>query len=417
MDSSDDLFDLRRALERIRAAARVVAAHVRRTPNVYSYTFSESAGCDVYLKLENLQRTGSFKMRGALNKIESLSPAERARGLVAASAGNHAQGVALAAKLAGSRATIVMPESTPLVKIQRTESYGAEVVLSGATYDDAQEKAREIASERGATLVHPFDDPSIIFGQGTVGLEVLEELDDLDTIVVPVGGGGLIAGIALAVKAQAPRVRIVGVQAAGSASMVRSIEAGRKITLEHPDTIADGIRVGTPGDLTLEVARRHVDEWVTVDEREIADAVAQTMEKSKVVAETAGVAAIAALIAGKVRGGKRVCAIVSGGNIDLNLLARIIESGLASSGRYHLVRLHLRDVPGQLSTVLDTLSEARSNVLDVQHYRAGWKVPLGFVDVEILVETRRAGDAALIDAKLRERGFEVASDVEPSARH
>jgi threonine dehydratase len=417
MDSSDDLFDLRRALERIRDAARVVAAHVRRTPNVYSYTFSESAGCDVYLKLENLQRTGSFKMRGALNKIESLSPAERARGLVAASAGNHAQGVALAAKLAGSRATIVMPESTPLVKIQRTESYGAEVVLSGATYDDAQEKAREIASERGATLVHPFDDPSIIFGQGTVGLEVLEELDDLDTIVVPVGGGGLIAGIALAVKAQAPRVRIVGVQAAGSASMVRSIEAGRKITLEHPDTIADGIRVGTPGDLTLEVARRHVDEWVTVDEREIADAVAQTMEKSKVVAETAGVAAIAALIAGKVRGGKRVCAIVSGGNIDLNLLARIIESGLASSGRYHLVRLHLRDVPGQLSTVLDTLSEARSNVLDVQHYRAGWKVPLGFVDVEILVETRRAGDAALIDAKLRERGFEVASDVEPSARH
>jgi threonine dehydratase len=417
MDSSDDLFDLRRALERIRDAARVVAAHVRRTPNVYSYTFSESAGCDVYLKLENLQRTGSFKMRGALNKIESLSPAERARGLVAASAGNHAQGVALAAKLAGSRATIVMPESTPLVKIQRTESYGAEVVLSGATYDDAQEKAREIASERGATLVHPFDDPSIIFGQGTVGLEVLEELDDLDTIVVPVGGGGLIAGIALAVKAQAPRVRIVGVQAAGSASMVRSIEAGRKITLEHPDTIADGIRVGTPGDLTLEVARRHVDEWVTVDEREIADAVAQTMEKSKVVAETAGVAAIAAVIAGKVRGGKRVCAIVSGGNIDLNLLARIIESGLASSGRYHLVRLHLRDVPGQLSTVLDTLSEARSNVLDVQHYRAGWKVPLGFVDVEILVETRRAGDAALIDAKLRERGFEVASDVEPSARH
>jgi len=417
MDSSDDLFDLGRALERIRSAARVVAAHVRRTPTVYSYTFSESAGCDVYLKLENLQRTGSFKMRGALNKIESLSPAERARGLVAASAGNHAQGVALAAKLSGSRATIVMPESTPLVKIQRTEGYGADVVLSGATYDDAQRRAREIASERGATLVHPFDDASIIFGQGTVGLEVLEELEGLDTIVVPVGGGGLIAGIALAVKAQAPHIRIVGVQAAGSASMVRSLEAGRKITLDHPDTIADGIRVGTPGDLTLDIARRHVDEWATVDDREITEAVAQTMEKSKVVAETAGVAAIAALIAGKVRGSKRVCAIVSGGNIDLNLLARIIESGLAASGRYHLVRLHLRDVPGQLSTVLDTLTEARSNVLDVQHYRAGWKVPLGFVDVEILVETRRAGDAAQIDAKLRERGFELTSDVERSPSH
>jgi len=417
MDSSDDLFDLGRALERIRSAARVVAAHVRRTPTVYSYTFSESAGCDVYLKLENLQRTGSFKMRGALNKIESLSPAERARGLVAASAGNHAQGVALAAKLSGSRATIVMPESTPLVKIHRTEGDGADVVLSGATYDDAQRRAREIASERGATLVHPFDDASIIFGQGTVGLEVLEELEGLDTIVVPVGGGGLIAGIALAVKAQAPHIRIVGVQAAGSASMVRSLEAGRKITLDHPDTIADGICVGTPGDLTLDIARRHVDEWATVDDREITEAVAQTMEKSKVVAETAGVAAIAALIAGKVRGSKRVCAIVSGGNIDLNLLARIIESGLAASGRYHLVRLHLRDVPGQLSTVLDTLTEARSNVLDVQHYRAGWKVPLGFVDVEILVETRRAGDAAQIDAKLRERGFELTSDVERSPSH
>jgi threonine dehydratase len=409
MDSTHDLSDPKRAIDHIRAAARVVATHARRTPTVYSYTFSESAGCDVFLKLENLQRTGSFKVRGALNKIESLSAAESARGLVAASAGNHAQGVALAAKLSGARATIVMPESTPLIKIQRTEGYGAEVVLHGATYDEAQRRARELAGERGATLVHPFDDASVIFGQGTIGLEVLEEVQDVDAIVVPIGGGGLIAGIALAVKALSPSVRIVGVQAAGAASMVRSLESERVITIDRPETIADGIRVGRPGDLTFGVVSRLVDACVTVEDREITEAVVQTMEKSKVVAETGGVAAIAALIAGKVPNAKRVCAIVSGGNIDLNLLARIIESGLASSGRYHLVRLHLRDVPGQLSRVLDTLTEAQSNVLDVQHYRAGWKVPLGFVDVEILVETRRAGDGAQIDAKLRERGFVVAS--------
>lgn len=417
MDASNDLSDPQRTLERIRSAARVIGPHVRHTPTVYSYTFSESAGCEVYLKLENMQRTGSFKVRGALNKVESLSAEQRGRGLVAASAGNHAQGVALAARLCGARATIVMPESTPLIKIQRTEGYGGDVVLQGATYDDAQLRAREIASERGATLVHPFDDADVIFGQGTIGLEVLDEVKDLDTIVVPIGGGGLISGIALAVKALAPHVRIIGVQAAGSASMVRSFEAGRKITLDRPETIADGIRVGTPGDLTFDVVRRHVDECVTVEDREITDAVVQTMEKSKVVAETGGVPAIAALIAGKIHGARRVCAIVSGGNIDLNLLARIIESGLAGSGRYHLVRLHLCDVPGQLSTVLDCLTESQSNVLDVQHYRAGWKVPLGFVDVEILVETRRAGDGAQIDAKLRERGFLVTSDLEQAPWH
>jgi threonine dehydratase len=417
MDPTNDLSDPRRALGRIRAAARVIGAHVRHTPTVYSYTISESAGCDVYLKLENMQRTGSFKVRGALNKVESLSAEQKDRGLVAASAGNHAQGVALAAKLCGARATIVMPESTPLIKIQRTESYGAEVVLHGTTYDDAQRRAEELVREHGSTLVHPFDDPAVIFGQGTIGLEVLAEVQDLDTIVVPIGGGGLIAGIALAVKALAPHVRIIGVQAAGAASMVRSFEAGRKITLEHPETIADGIRVGTPGDLTLDVVRRHVDECVTVDDREITEAVVQTMEKSKIVAETGGVPAIAALIAGKIQGAKRVCAIVSGGNIDLNLLARIIESGLASSGRYHLVRLHLRDVPGQLSTVLECLTRSKSNVLDVQHYRAGWKVPLGFVDVEILVETRHAGDGAEIDAKLRGQGFLVIHDLEPGAHH
>ena len=400
------------ALPRIREAAARIGSYVRRTPTVYSYTFSESAGLDVWLKLENLQRTGSFKIRGALNKLLALDPEQRSRGLIAASAGNHAQGVALAARLCEAPATIVMPRSTALIKIQRTEGYGGEVLLHGANYDEAQERARELAAERGLTLVHPFDDEAILLGQGTLGLETIEDVQDLDAIVVPIGGGGLISGLALAVKAVAPHVRIVGVQARGASPMVQSFARGEKVRVEHPDTIAEGIRVGTVGELTYELVRRHVDACVAVEEADIIEAVLQTMEKSKVVAETAGVAGIAALIAGKVGqlfpDARRVCAIVSGGNIDLNLLARIIESGLANQGRLHLVRVRMEDTPGQLSAVLEVLTEFQTNVLDVQHQRAGWKVPLGFVDVEILVETRRAGAGEQIDAALRERGFDLA---------
>ena len=398
---------LEEALARIRAAAGVIAPHARRTPTVYSHTFSEIAGAEVWLKLENLQRTGSFKLRGALNKIASLGATERARGLVAASAGNHAQGVALAAKLCGVRATIVMPAATPVIKIQRTEGYGAEVVLRGESFDQAQKHAEELARERGSIQIHPFDDPAIIEGQGTIGLEILDETSDIDTLVVPIGGGGLISGIALAVKALAPSVRIVGVQAVGAAAMVQSFRAARRIVIDKPETIADGIRVGAPGELTLALVRRLVDECVTVEEGEITDAVVQAMEKSKIVAETGGAAGLAALLAGKTTGAKRICAVVSGGNIDLNLLARIIEHGLSHSGRYHLVQLRVTDTPGQLVRVLSILGEEQCNVLDVQHYRSGWKVPIGFVDVEILVETRRTTQGAEVDAVLRERGFDV----------
>ena len=395
------------ALARIRAAAERIRPHARRTPTVYSHTFSESSGCEVWLKLENLQRTGSFKLRGALNKILCLAPEERARGLVAASAGNHAQGVALAARICAARATIVMPTGTPLNKVQRTEGYGAEVRLEGENYDQAQAAARALAHARGATLVHPFDDPDVIEGQGTLALEILEEVPGLDTLVVPIGGGGLIAGVALALKALAPGVRLVGVQACGADPMVRSFRSRRGETVESPRTLADGIRVGTTGAHTLPLVLRLVDECVTVDEPEIADAVFQAMEKSKIVAEPAGVAAIAALVAGKVRGAKHVCALVSGGNVDLNLLARVIENGLSHAGRYHLLKLRLPDAPGQLSRVLALLGESQCNVLDVQHYRSGWKVPLGSVDVEILVETRRAEHGAQIERRLAEHGFEV----------
>lgn len=403
------MLEPRNEIRRIRAAAERLQPYIRRTPTVYSYTFSESSGADVYLKLENLQRTGSFKVRGALNRVLALSEPERARGLVAASAGNHAQGVALAAKLAGVPATIVMPTGTALIKIQRTEGYSAEVVLHGENYDAAQRHAAELVRTRGLVPIHAFDDPDVIAGQGTVGLEILEEVPELDAIVVPIGGGGLISGVALALKAVAPNIRVIGVQARGAAPMVRSFHSGRLENLARPETIAEGIRVGAPGKLAFEVVRACVDECVEVEESEILEAVVQSMEKSKVVAEAAGVAAIAALIAGRVRDTKRVCAIVSGGNIDLNLLARIIESGLAQSGRTHAIALRLPDIPGQLARVLEVLTEQQCNILDVQHYRSGWRVPLGAVDVEVLVEVRRAGAGALLDAALRERGFDVRS--------
>jgi len=401
--------ELRAAEERIRLAARAIGSYLRRTPTVYSYTFSESAGCQVHLKLENLQRTGSFKLRGALWKILSLSAAERARGLVAASAGNHAQGVALAAKLLGARATLVMPEATALNKIRRTQGYGAEVELFGASWDASQARAEELAKERGATLIHPFDDPLVIEGQGTVGLEILEDLPELDTVVVPIGGGGLAAGLALAIKAARADVRVVGVQAEGAAAMSESFARGERVVHARPTTIADGIRVGAPGRRTFELVRAHVDAIVTVSDDEITDAVVQTLEKSKVVAETAGVVGMAALASGKleVAPDERVCAVVSGGNIDLNQLARLIESGLARSGATHLVEVRLRDLPGELVKVLAALAETRCNILDVQHYRAGWHVPVGFVDVEVLIETRHPGQGVEVEELLRSRGFTV----------
>jgi threonine dehydratase len=401
---------LRAAEERIRLAARAIGPYLRRTPTVYSYTFSESAGCQVHLKLENLQRTGSFKLRGALWKILSLAEAERARGLVAASAGNHAQGVALAARLLGATAVIVMPEATALNKIRRTQGYGAEVILHGASWDASQARAEELARERGATLIHPFDDPLVIEGQGTVGLEILEDLPEVRTVVVPIGGGGLAAGIALALKATRPEVRLVGVQARGASAMAESFARGTRVVHQRPSTIAEGIRVGAPGLCTLEIVREYCDDVVTVSDEEITDAVVQTLEKSKVVAETAGVVAMAALAAGRlaVRADEQVCAVVSGGNIDLNLLARLIESGLASSGATHLVEVRVPDVPGQLYQVLGCLAETRCNILDVQHYRAGWQVPVGFVDVEVLIETRHPGQGAEVEEQLRSRGFSLA---------
>ena len=397
-------------LERIRAAAERLEPFLRVTPTVHSQTFSDSAGCGVFMKLENLQRTGSFKLRGALNRILTLPEEERARGLVAASAGNHAQGVALAAKQVGVPATIVMPEPTPLLKIRRTAGYGAKIVLSGRNWDEAQARALELAIDEGTVIVHPFDDQLVIEGQATVALEVLHEVPDVDVVLVPVGGGGLIAGIASAFAALRPQVRVIGVQAEGASPMARSFASGERVDEANPRTLADGIRVGRFGRLTWDIVREHVDEFVTVTDAEITAAVVQTIEKSKVVAEPAGVVGMAALMSGRIDVGAddRVCSIVSGGNIDLTLLARVIESGLANTGYYHLLKLRMEDAPGQLQRVVEVVAARGGNILDVQHYRAGWKVPVGVVDVELLLETRAPEEGAAIEAALEGIGFEVS---------
>ena len=395
------------ALPLLRDAAARLQPYIRRTPTIYSYWLSETSGREVHLKLENLQRTGAFKIRGALNKVLQLPERDLRRGLVAASAGNHAQGLALAARLAGTQATIVMPVGTPILKVQRTEGFGARVVLHGESFDQAQEHMRELAAREDLLVVPPFDDPDIILGQGTAGLEFIEDVPDLDALVVPVGGGGLCSGMALAYKALSPKTRIVAVQAAGAAPMVRSFRAGRPAPVADPRTIADGIRVGVVGEWTWELVRRHVDECVVVEEEEIVDAVLQTIEKSKVVAEAAGVPGIAAILAGKIQGAQKIGTIVSGGNIDLHLMARIIENGLERAGRTHVLRLRTPDAPGQLKRIVEVLAEHSCNIVDVQHYRAGWRVPLGSVDIDVLVETRKAGQGETVERALEAKGFQL----------
>jgi len=393
------------ALPLVRAAAERLAPHVVRTPTVQSHAFGEAAGRSVFLKVETLQRTGSFKVRGALNRVLGLSNEERARGVVAASAGNHAQGVALAGRLTGTRAVIAMPKATPIVKVDRTRALGAEVVLEGASYEEAYAAAVRLSKEQGLVMVHPFDDLEVICGQGTLALEILADAPNVDTIVVPVGGGGMIAGIALAAKALAPNVRIVGVQAEGAAPMAKSFREQRPVDVENPTTIADGIRVGRVGLNTWPLVRDFVDDVVTVSEVELTDAIVRILAEAKVVTEGAGAAAVAALLAGRVGQGRNVACLLCGGNIDLNLISRVIERGLTNAGRYHAMRLRTLDVPGRLLAMCEVLALHGANIVDIAHFRAGWKIPVGSVEIEVLVETRGAGEGARIEAQLAQRGF------------
>lgn len=361
---------------------------VYKTGLVHNTTFSEMTGNFIYLKTENLQKTGSFKLRGAFNKIANLPKEQKQYGVIAASAGNHAQGVAMAATAYGIKSTIVMPKHAPLSKIAATKSYGAEVVLYGEVYDEAYEKARQIQKQSGAVFVHPFDDREIIAGQGTIGIEILEDVPDADIIVVPIGGGGLISGIVIAAKHMKPDIKIIGVQTKNLPSMARSLSQNHITTVEGPATIADGIAVKTPGELTFKIVKKFVDDIVTVDEDEIANAILLLLERAKVVSEGAGAASVAAILNRlDIVRNKKIVALISGGNIDVNMLSRIIDKGLVKSGRKIFVNTLIPDRPGTLSKLLNLIAETGANVLSITHDRATADIPLGYAKVKLELET------------------------------
>jgi len=392
----------------VQAARARVRDHVYLSPCARSETLSRATGGDAYLKLENLQMTGAYKERGALNKLLTLSTAERARGLIAASAGNHAQALAYHSGRLGIPVTIVMPEATPLMKVANTRGHGARVVLHGASYDEAYSEARRLEQAEGLTFVHPFDDAAVIAGQGTVGVEILEQVPDVGAVIVPVGGGGLLSGVGVALKGANPAIRVIGVQAEVFPSMLASIEEGRPVTVEAASTIADGIAVKRAGELTFAHAREVADEIVTVSEEEIASAILYLLEKEKTVVEGAGAVTVAALLERKVRGleGKRAVAVVSGGNIDVNVVARIIERGLVKDGRLVRINVALQDKPGQLARVSSVVANLRANVIEVNHSRA-FSDRFGDTVLQLVLETRGKDHVEEILRALRERGYHV----------
>ena len=396
-------------LDDVRAARKRIFDNVFLSPCARSETLSRLAGCEAFLKLENLQMTGAYKERGALNKLLTMSQADRAKGLVAASAGNHAQAVAYHAGRLGVAATIVMPESTPLLKIANTRSHGARVVLQGSNYDESYAEARRLEQAEGLTFVHPFDDAAIIAGQGTIALELLEQVPDLEAVLVPVGGGGLVSGIAVALKSTSPQLKVIGVETEVLPSMLASLEEGRLVTVEAATTLADGIAVKRPGELTFEMVRAYVDEIVTVSEEEIASAILYLLEKEKTVVEGAGAVGVAALLNHKVSGleGRRVISIISGGNIDVNVVARVIERGLVRDGRLVRINVALQDRPGQLAKVSAVVATHRANVIEVHHSRA-FSHRFGDTTLQLTLETRGPDHVEEILRALRERGYQVA---------
>jgi threonine dehydratase len=388
------------------AALRGVVSH---TPLEESQHLSEVLGVPVHLKLENLQRTGSFKIRGATYRLSRLTGEERARGVVAASAGNHAQGVASAAQKLGIPATIFMPLGVPVPKLLATRGYGAEVVLDGPTVETPLRLAAEFAERTGAVLIHPFDHRDIIIGQGTLGLELYDDLPEVETVILGIGGGGLAAGVAAAIRARAEAVgrtvRIIGVQAANSAAYPDSLAAGTPLEVETRPTIADGIAVARPGDLPFEIIRALVDEVVTVDEDDIARALLVLLERAKVVVEPAGAVGVAAILAGKVRATGPTISVLSGGNIDPLLLQRVVAHGLAASGRYMTLKIPLPDRPGQLARVSELLALAGANVIEVLHTRHGQGLQISEVVLQLSVETRGEEHRAHVIQTLTDAGF------------
>jgi threonine dehydratase len=395
-------------LDDVRGAHKMLSGVARVTPMEGSRHLSALVGAPVHFKCENLQRTGSFKVRGAYVRIAGLRPEERAAGVVAASAGNHAQGVALAASLLGVRSTVFMPLGAPLPKVAATREYGAEVRHAGHVVDETLSAAKEYAERTGAVFIHPFDHPDVVAGQGTVGLEIIEQCPEVRTILVGMGGGGLAAGIAVAVKALRPDVRVVGVQAAEAAAYPPSLAAGHPVQLEAPATMADGIMVGRPGDVPFRIVESLVDEVRTVSEDALSSALLLCLERAKMVVEPAGASPVAALLAEpEAFGAGPVVALLSGGNVDPLLLERILRHGMAAAGRYLSLRLRLTDRPGALAALLDVLSHSDANVQDIAHVRTDPRLGLGEAEVEVRLETKGPEHCVAVADALRAAGYAV----------
>lgn len=394
-------------LDRVYKASRVLKDVIRETDMILAPNIRK--GTNIYLKTENLQVTGSFKVRGSYFKISQLSEEEREKGVIACSAGNHAQGVALAATRSGIKSIICLPDGAPISKVEATKRYGAEVCMVKGVYDDAYKKAIELRDENGYCFIHPFDDPDVIAGQGTIGLEIMEQLPNVDVVIVPIGGGGLISGVAYTIKQINPNCKVYGVQAQGAPSMENSINDGQIETLPKVQTIADGIAVKTPGNLTYDLVKEYVDGIVTVSDDEIALAILTLLEQQKLIAEGAGAVPVAAVLAGKIPDidGKNICCLVSGGNVDVTVLSRVIERGLKMSGRTANITIALSDRPGQLAEVSDIIAKTGANVTSINYDSTDLDMNITDCYLRIDVETRDFAHIVAIKSALREAGFEV----------
>ncbi|MGO2118161.1 MAG: threonine ammonia-lyase [Fusobacterium sp.] len=395
-------------IEMIKEAAKTIKSSIKRTQTLECPSLFEKTGNKVFLKLENLQKTGSFKIRGAMNKIMNLTDEEKSHGVIASSAGNHAQGVALGATALGIKSTIVMPGTAPFSKVIATKAYGAEVVQVGTVYDDAYKKACEIQKETGATFIHPFDDPYVIAGQGTIGLEILEDINDVDIVLVPIGGGGICSGIAKAIKTLKPSTKIIGVEPANAASMMEAVKEGCPCTIKTSPTIADGIAVARAGDLTCRMISKYVDEIVTVTEGEIAGGILYLLEKGKILAEGAGASTVAAVLSGKIKEkNKKVCCIISGGNADINAIERIINTALIHEGRKVEINVELLDKVGELEKLLMILSENKANILRINQSMYREDAKMNSQVATIAIECKDATHRDNIIAKLKSAGYNL----------
>jgi threonine dehydratase len=393
--------------EEVEAAQKMIQKIILRTPMIYSDTFSKRTGKEIFLKLENLQKTGSFKIRGAYYKLSQLTPSMKKRGVVAASAGNHAQGVALASSILGIHSAIVMPEGVSLAKQMATQAYGGEVMLFGENTDEALGYAKKLA-KGGKSLIHPFDDEQVIAGQGTIGLEILEQVPGVEAIVVPTGGGGLISGIAAVVRKRRPDVKVIGVQSIHAPSAFYSFKRGKVVEVKVKPTLADGIALRRVGEITFPLIKKGVDEMITVGEDEIASAILMLMERKRTVAEGAGATPLAALLSKRLKTKvKKIVLLISGGNIDFHLLDRILEKGLAQTGRLVRMSIVLRDVPGALAKLATLVGQHRANILHIIHERAAKDIPIGFSKVILMLETRSPDHIREIRNGFKEKGYSL----------